>query len=170
MFHIDEYVMHVTGGICQVKGISPLEISGADKNRNYYLLVPIRDLTGKVYVPVDNDVAVRKVITDSEARELIEEIPTIEEIDIDNDKLREARYKEAIKGCDPKDLVKVLKNLNSRRNKRMREGKKTTATDDKYFKIAEDNLLNELAFVLGKEKSEMRTVVHTIIDASVTSK
>lgn len=166
MFHIDEYVMHVTGGICQVKGISPLEISGADKNRSYYLLVPIRDKSGKVYVPVDNDVAVRKVITDSEARELIEEIPSIEEISIDNDKLREARYKEAIKGCDPKDLVKVLKNLNTRRNKRIREGKKTTATDDKYFKICEDNLLNELAFALGKDKSEMRVIVHNIIESA----
>ena len=164
MFHIDEYVMHVTGGICQVKGISPLEISGADKNRKYYLLVPIRDKSGKVYVPVDNDAAVRKVITDDEARELIEEIPAIEEIDIENDKLREAKYKEAIKGCDPKDLVKVLKNLNNRRIKRIREGKKTTATDDKYFKLAEDNLLNELAFVLKKEKSEMRTIVLGIID------
>ena len=164
MFHIDEYVMHVTGGICQVKGISPLEISGADKNRKYYLLVPIRDKSGKVYVPVDNDAAVRKVITDDEARELIEEIPALEEIDIENDKLREAKYKEAIKGCDPKDLVKVLKNLNNRRIKRIREGKKTTATDDKYFKLAEDNLLNELAFVLKKEKSEMRTIVLGIID------
>ena len=167
MFHIDEYVMHVTGGICQVKGIAPLEISGADRNRNYYLLVPIRDKSGKVYVPVDNDLAVRKVITDSEARELIDEIPSIEEIEIDNDKLREARYKEAIKGCDPKDLVKVLKNLSTRRNKRIREGKKTTATDDKYYKIAEDNLLNELAFVLGKEKNEMRVLVNKRIDNSV---
>jgi CarD family transcriptional regulator len=164
MFHIDEYVMHVTGGICQVKDISPLEISGADKNRKYYLLVPIRDKSGRVYVPVDNDTAVRKVITDEEARELIEEIPAIEEIDIENDKLREAKYKEAIKGCDPKDLVKVLKNLSTRRMNRIREGKKTTATDDKYFKLAEDNLLNELAFVLKKEKSEMRTIVLGIID------
>ena len=165
MFHIDEYVMHATGGICQVKDISPLEISGADKNRNYYLLVPIRDKSGKVYVPVDNDVAVRKVISGDEARNLIDEIPSIESFEIDNDKLREARYKEAIKGCNPKDLVKVLKNLNSRRNKRIREGKKTTATDDKYFKLAEDNLPNELAFALGREKSEMRSLVLGIIDA-----
>ncbi|MCR5279692.1 MAG: CarD family transcriptional regulator [Lachnospiraceae bacterium] len=167
MFHIDEYVMHVTGGICQVKGISPLEISGADRNRNYYLLVPIRDKSGKVYVPVDNDLCVRKVITRSEADDLIKEIPSIEEIEIDNDKLREVRYKEAIKGCNPKDLIKLLKNLNHRRVNRIREGKKTTATDEKYFKIAEDNLLNELAFALGKEKNEMRSIVLGIIENPV---
>lgn len=155
MFTVDEYVIHTTGGICQVKNIAPLDIPGADKNRPYYFLYPIKSNAAKVFVPVDNDKAMRKVLTDREAWNLIEDIPNIEEIKIDNEKLRETIYKEAIKSCDCRELVKVIKNLQSRRLKRIEEGKKTTATDDKYFKIAEDNLLSELAFAIGKEKSEM---------------
>jgi len=159
MFAIDEFVIHTTGGICQVKKIAPLEIPGADKDRNYYFLSPVKTNASKVFVPVDNDGAMRKVMTDKEAWELIDEIPAIEEMKVDNEKLRETMYKEAIKSCDCRELVKVIKNLQTRRNKRLEEGKKTTATDDKYIKIAEDNLYSELAFAIGKNKNEMQDII-----------
>ena len=163
MFQIDEYVIHMTGGICQVREIAPLEIPGADKNRNYYFLAPLKENGSKVFVPVDNDAAIRRIYTSDEAEKLIDEIPTIEELTIDNEKLREARYREVIKSCDLRDLVGVLKNLYFRRCKRLEEGKKSTATDDKYIKIAEENLSSELAFVLGKGKDELKDIVSSRI-------
>ena len=164
MFQIDEFVIHTTGGICQVKDIAPLTIPGADKNRNYYLLVPVKEKGSKVFVPTDNPSAIRPVITSDEAWSLIDEIPSIEETAIDNDKLREAKYKEVIKSCDLHELVGVIKNLYTRRLQRIEAGKKTTATDDKYFKIAEENLYSELAFALGKEKSEMQSIIANRIE------
>lgn len=163
MFQIDDYVIHITSGICQVTKIAPLEISGADRNRDYYYLVPLNSKGSKVFVPVDNDSAIRSVITSDEAQKLISDIPSIEELIIDNEKLREARYKEVIKSCDLRDLVGVIKNLSVRRMKRLEEGKKSTATDDKYFKIAEENLFSELAFALGKEKAELKEIVSTTL-------
>lgn len=159
MYKIDEYVVHMTGGICQIKDITSLAISGADKDRKYYLLVPLNAKSSKVYVPVDNDNAMRKICSGEEAKALIDDVATIEELNIDNDKLREARYREVIKSCDLHDLVSVLKNLNTRRNIRLKEGKKTTATDDKYLKIAGENLCSELAFALGKDKSEIKQMI-----------
>lgn len=159
MFEINEYVTHISGGICQILDITPLSIPGADKNRKYYVLQPIRGNGSKVFVPVDNDSAMRKIVTEDEALRLIDEIPNIKEMTIDNEKLRETIYREAIKSCDLRNLVSVLKNLYVRRTKRIEEGKKTTATDDKYFKIAEENLYSELAFVLGRDKKEMRECV-----------
>ena len=159
MFKIDEYVVHMTGGICQIKDITSLAISGADKDRKYYLLVPLANNSSKVYVPVDNDTAMRKICSGDEAKMLIDSVSTIEELNIDNDKLREAKYKEVIKSCNLRELVSVLKNLHTRRVIRLKEGKKTTATDDKYLKIAGDNLCNELAFALGKEKDEVKRMI-----------
>ncbi len=159
MFELNEYVTHISGGICQILDITPLSIPGADKNRKYYVLQPIRGNGSKVFVPVDNDSAMRKIVTEDEALRLIDEIPNIKEMTIDNEKLRETIYREAIKSCDLRSLVSVLKNLYVRRTKRIEEGKKTTATDDKYFKIAEENLYSELAFVLGRDKKEMRECV-----------
>ena len=159
MFKIDEYVVHMTGGICQIKDITSLAISGADKDRKYYLLVPLSNNSSRVYVPVDNDTAMRKICSGDEAKTLIDSVSAIEELNIDNDKLREAKYKEVIKSCDLRELVSVLKNLHTRKVVRLKEGKKTTATDDKYFKIAGENLCSELAFALGKEKSEIKQMI-----------
>ena len=122
-------------------------------------------------MPVDNSSAIRKVMTGEEAWKLIDEIPCIEEMQVDNDKLRESMYKEAIRSCDLRELVKVIKNLRSRRAKRLSEGKKTTATDDKYFKIAEDNLYSELAFAIGRQKNEMEQVIteriHSVLNSAI---
>lgn len=159
MFEVNEYVTHISGGICQIKDVTPLNIPGADKSRKYYVLQPIRGNGSTVFVPTDNDSAMRKIVTEDEALKLIDEIPDIKEMAIDNEKLRETIYRDAIKSCDLRNLVSVLKNLYVRRNKRIEEGKKTTATDDKYFKIAEENLYSELAFVLGRDKKEMREFV-----------
>ncbi len=163
MFQINEYVIHMTGGICQVRDIAPLDISGADKDRKYYFLAPIKAQGSKVFVPVDNDSAMRKIVTESEALKLIEDFPTIDEAVIENDKLRETKYKEVIKSCDLSALVSIIKNLHTRRLKRLEEGKKNTATDDKYIKIAEENLFSELAFVLKKDKDEMKEYFFSVI-------
>lgn len=165
MFELNEYVTHISGGICQIKEITVLNIPGADKNRTYYVLMPVRGNGSTVFVPTDNDTAMRKIITEDEALKLIDEIPCIEEMTIENEKLRETTYREVIKSCDLRSLVSVLKNLYVRRNKRIEAGKKTTATDDKYFKIAEDNLYSELAFVLGRDKKEMRECIFERIEA-----
>ena len=155
MFEVNEFVIHTTGGICKVTDIAPLDMPGADKNRKYYFLIPIKERGSKVFVPVDNPAAIRTVMTDEEAWELIDEIPGIEEMQVENDKMREAKYKEAIKSCDCRELIKIIKNLYSRKLERLKEGKKTTATDDKYFKIAEDNLFSELAFATGRSKEDI---------------
>lgn len=159
MFHVNDFVVHPTGGICRVEKIAPLEIPGADKSRDYYFLIPIREKGGKVFVPIDNESTIRSVMTCDEAWKLIDEIPSIEELFVETDKQRELRYKEAIKSCDCRELVKIIKNLYARRKKRLEEGKKTTATDDKYFKIAEENLYSELAFAVGKERDEVESVI-----------
>lgn len=159
MFALNEFVIHSTGGICKVVDIAPLNMAGADKDRNYYFLLPVNEKGSRVFVPVDNSAAIRRVMTDDEAWELIDEIPGIEEMHVDNDKQRESMYKEAIKSCDCRELVKIIKNLQSRKLKRLSEGKKTTATDEKYIKIAEENLYSELAFAVGREIKEMQQLV-----------
>lgn len=159
MYKIDEFVIHMTGGICQIKDIAPIDLDGADKSKDYYLLVPLKTPGSKVYVPIDNDSAIRPVYTQEEAGKLLSDIPAIPETEIENEKQREIIYKTIIKSCNLRDLVGVLKNLSARKNKRMEEGKKNTATDEKYIKIAEENLVSELAFALGKEKAEVKEMV-----------
>ena len=153
MFQIGEYVVHGSNGICRVNDITQLDIPGSDKNRKYYILIPVGEKGSKIYSPVESSskVQTRKVITKKEAIQLIQEIPGIEAAWIENDKIREMVYKEALKSCDLRELVKIIKNMYLRREERFSKGKKTTILDDRYFKLAED----KLSFVMGEEREQI---------------
>ena len=52
--------------------------------------------------------------------------------------MREQSYKDAIKANDPEALVAIIKMIYQRKQTRLAQGKKCTATDAKYFQTAEN--------------------------------
>ena len=158
MFKKGDFVVNTNNGICEIKDVVTMNMSGTDKE--YYLLVPINEQTAKVYVPVDlSTQRIRLAMNKDEALSLIESIPDIHETYIENEKERERTYKEALNSRDPKRLVGIIKTLYLRRQKRLDAGKKNTAVDDRYFKLAENHLHNELAFALEIDKSEILELI-----------
>ena len=75
--------------------------------------------------------------------------------------MREQSYKDAIKTNDPEALVAIIKMIYQRKQKRLAQGKKCSATDARYFQIAENLLYVELGVALEKPKQE---ICKTIID------
>lgn len=164
VYQVGDYVVKVNTGICRIEKMMHFDV---DKQKLYYLLVPLADTNMKLYVPVENAQKVlRKVLGEEEAWEVIHDIPKIEEICIENEKQREEKYKEAIRGCNPKKLVSIIKTMYQRKQKRNAQGKKNTATDERYFKLAEEYLYAELAFALGKNKNEMCKFIQETIEKS----
>ena len=78
---------------------------------------------------------------------------------MENDKLREEKYKECMRTCECQDWVRIIKTLYARMQKRLAQGKKVTATDERYFRMAEDNLYSELAMALEVPKDEMENYI-----------
>ena len=64
--------------------------------------------------------------------------------------MREQNYKEAVKANDLEALVAIIKMIYQRKQKRLAQGKKCTATDARYFQIAENLLYMELGAAIGK--------------------
>lgn len=156
MFEIGEYVMSTGNGICRIEDITHPEFVTSNSDKMYYLVVPVDEKTSKLYIPTDNAVGkIRGVMKEEEVDSLVNEIPHIEEVWVDNDKQRENAYKQYIASEDPRKLVSIIKSIYNRKQERMSNGKKSTAVDDRYFKLAEHILYSELAFVLGKETDEM---------------
>lgn len=119
------------------------------------------DEKDKIYVLVSNsDLRLRLCLT-KEAWNLIKRIPEISTAWINNEKMREQNYKAAIKANDPEALVAIIKMIYERKQKRLAQGKKCTATDARYFQMAENLLYMELGVALGKPKEE---ICKTIID------
>lgn len=159
-YEVGEYVIYGNNGICQVLDITHPGFSGVDKEKMYYVLEPVHTKGSRIYSPVgSHKVVMRAVMDEEQAEKLIQEIPTVEELWITNDKVREERYKEALVTGEPIEWVKIIKTLYLRGKDRERQGKKITATDERYLKQAEESLYGELGFALGKEKDEMEKYI-----------
>ncbi len=160
MYQKGEYVIYGQNGICKIVDITNPGFPGVDRKIKFYMLEPIGKAKSRIYSRVDSDkVAIRKVMTKENIEDLIQEIPDISELWIDNEKNRENNYKEAMRTCSPKEWVRIIKTLYERGQEREEQGKKITATDEKYLRMAEDNLYSEMAFVLGMEESQMQEYI-----------
>ena len=158
MFEKGSYVVNNNNGICEIKDIVTMNMSGTTKE--YYLLVPVSEPSAKVYIPVDvAENRIRLVISKDNALDIIKRIPSIECIWIENEKEREKIYKEALASREPARLISIIKTLYLRKKERTDAGKKNTAVDERYFKLAENQLHSELAFALGEPKQNITKII-----------
>lgn len=97
----------------------------------------------------------RDIISKEEAEQLIMQLNDFPLLRIESDKLREEQFKQAIKSCDCKEWIKMTKTIYYRKQERIAQGKKVTATDERYFKMAEDYLYSELSVALKIKKDEV---------------
>ena len=153
MFSKGEYIICGSNGVCMIEDICSPPLAGVDKKRKYYALQPVYQKTCTVYTPVDNEkVIMRKILSHEEASDLINSVVTIEMIWDANDKVRESRYREAIRTFECNELIRIIKSLYIRKDERFAEGKKSLTTDDKYLHQAEELLYGEIAVALSMTK------------------
>ena len=168
MYKEGEYIICGNNGICQVEGTTTLNLDGVDKTRQYYLLKPVFSNKSTVYKPIDlDDGTLRKALNKSEAEDLIKEIPNIETLAIADEKTLEKTYKELIHSSNPVSLVKLIKTIHMRKEKRLLKGFKITALDSRYFKQAEDFLYGELSVALDLPREDVRVYVNRQIDEHI---
>lgn len=160
MFDVGDYIVYGQNGICKVADITHLNLDGVDDSRLYYVLIPEKTRDSKLFCPADNDrIVIRKVISADEAMQIIEESKSIEPLHITNERARDDSYKIAMKSCDLRQGISVLKTLLIRKKEREEIGKKITATDERYLKQAEEGLFSELAIATGISKDEVKEIM-----------
>lgn len=160
MFEKGEYLVRGRNGVCRVTDVTTLNFGGVDKKRRYYVMTPVYQQTSKVYVPVDTeDTSLRRILTKEEIIHLIDMIPEIETIEISNEKMCEELYRGCMQepGCE--GFVKVLKTLYLRKKKRREAGRKESAVDGKYQRLAEDSLYGEIAVALDIPKESVEEFI-----------
>lgn len=160
MFEKGEYIIYGTSGVCKIEDITTMNMASVPSDKLFYVLSPSSQKGGKIFTPVDNQKTImRRVLSEKEAKELISEIPEIEELWITNEKMREENYKACMRSGDCRDWIRIIKTLYLRKQQRNAQGKKITATDERYLKMAEDYLYSELEIPLGIPKAEMEDYI-----------
>lgn len=160
MFQVGDLIIYGSNGVCRVENIGSMEMQGIPSDRIYYTLVPVYEKKSKLFTPVDNaKVVMRPVLTEQEANDLINHMEEVQVFAIEDEKNRDLVFKEALKKCDCLELVRIIKTIYEKKLARQAQGKKITAGDEHYFKMAEDTLFGELAIALGVEKNEVGTLI-----------
>ena len=168
MFEIGDYVVCGNKGGCVGENIAALDISGVDKERQYYILKPKYQSGSTVYVPVDSPRdSMRHVLEKEEAQRLIAAIPEIPLLSITNEKLSEQTYRECLRTGSCEEWVRILKTICLRKEKRLKAGRKVTAVDAKYFRMAEDSLYGELAVALDMNRKELEEYIAGEVEGKV---
>lgn len=167
MFQKGEYVVYGNSGVCEVVDIGTMSMAGAVKGRLYYTLLPVYSNGSRIYTPVDNEkIVMRNVLSKEEALEFVEKIPGIEPLGVSNEKEREELYNQKMKTCSHVEWTKIIKMLYLRRKSRMEGGKKLASVDERYLKMAEDNLYGELAIALDIKKDDVEDFIAGHIDGT----
>ncbi|MCI8373358.1 MAG: CarD family transcriptional regulator [Lachnospiraceae bacterium] len=157
MFEIGQYIVYGSSGVCKVVDIGKSNLSGMSEDRLYYTLEPCYSQKSRILTPTDNKKTVmRCLMTREEADDMIDHAQEAEILWIDNERSRESEYKNVIAKCDCYELIRVIKTIYVRKQERVADGKKVTVSDEKYFKIAEDNLYSELAIVYDMSRDEAK--------------
>ena len=160
VFKIGDLIVYGNAGVCRVVEIGKPPLKGIPDGQDYYTRAPYYAEKSVIFTPCDNEkVVMRPIVSKAEADELISRIPDIGFLGIPDEKKREECYKETIRTCDPHKFVSIIKTIYARKQQRISEGKKVTASDEKYFQMAEDKLYGELAIALEIERTEVKDYI-----------
>ena len=162
LFGKGEYIVYGTTGVCLVTDITTMSAGNLAQEREYYVLEPVGVKGNRIMTPVEGNKSIlRPVLSKEEAYCLIDEIGEVDELGILDDRQRESRYKEALKTCDCRQWVGMIKTLYFRKKDRMSRGKRLTEVDERYLKKAKETLYRELSIPL---KIPAEEVEHFIME------
>ncbi len=87
MFEKGNYVVCSKNGVCIVEDIGTPEFLASSKGKSYFVLRPVYNPAGKLYIPVETaEEKMRPAMTAQEANDLINDMPGIELLSIANEK------------------------------------------------------------------------------------
>lgn len=151
--------------VCEVAAVREAYFEG----RDYFELHALFENALKLFVAVDEaeSSALRPVMEKREALALVDSIVDADGIDeaalkpgAPTPTLLERRMKEEydkrLKTFAPEDLIPIMKSVHERTARREGAGRQITATDKKYFDLAEGLLCDELSVALDIPRDKVR--------------
>jgi CarD family transcriptional regulator len=147
MYKVGDLVMYRNIGVCRVVDI--VEREQFDQVGTYYTLKPLNDDKSTIFVNIENKkVMMRYLIPADEMREIVENIGKVDGYFCDNDRERDAHYRELINSGDTMNWVQVIKGLYVRKQDRNRKGKDLSQQEERLFRTAEKLFYSEIAYSL----------------------
>lgn len=154
MYKINSFIVYGKK-VCKIVDIKKNHFN----NEDYYLLVPIDDSSLKIEIPVSNKLNnTRELISKEDVLKIINDIPNIETIQVD-ERFLENEYKNLLASGTHEDLIKIIKTTYLRNKDRLDNKKRIGDKDKHYFDIAEKYLYNEFSIILDLNFDETKQYI-----------
>ena len=160
MFKINDYIVYGPVSVCKIIDIIEEENPYIGL-KSYYVIQPVySDKSTIIKIPVDSKkVFMRHLISQREVLSIIESIPNLKVLDINNDKQRSQQFKSIIKSSICSDLAQLIKSININEQEKLSSGKKLSKIDEDFKKTAEKLINEEFATVLNIPVEEVSSFI-----------
>jgi len=150
LFQVDDIIVYETFGVSRICEIIEKE------GKQYYVIKPL-NRTIVVRTPVGNNkVVMRRIMTEHEARNLINRLSEIEPLWIDDNKKRTQIYYDILRRGNCIDICRIIKALRTKNAERIKQKRNIPITDKNILDRAERLLLEEVSCVLKMTMEEVR--------------
>lgn len=166
MYDVNDLIMYGGTGVCKISDISNNVFSGSSEDRLYYVLEPLYQ-SGVIYAPVDNEkVFMRPVISEDEAKDLIDTIPQIHTEVYKSSSIQQLTkyYQSVIDTHKCIDLLKLTKSIYAKKTAALKQNRNLGQIDKKFMKKAEELLFGEFAAALQISKDDVEEFIQGRFD------
>lgn len=160
MFEARTMVVYGKNGTCRIEEIAEKKFSG--QKRTYYILRPVHDQGATIYVPVDNEAAgkrMRQILSQEDARRLMEEISDTPDAWIANEKERKEVFQQMLNQGGRRELAMLIRTIYHQKKCLTGRGRKLHAADEQVFKEAKKLLYDEISVALGVDEKQVEAYV-----------
>ena len=152
MYSVGDYIVHPGQGVCLVDEIS-------SEPSKCYLLLPIGQRHPmRISFPIASEDRLRPVLTDAEARAVIEAYPTLEldPFTAKSNALEEEHFRNEIRQGTCLDAVRIVKTFRARIAQVRANNKKPPVAYERILKHATERSLTELSVALDTTVDDVR--------------
>ncbi len=156
MFQVGDIVRYGQSGVCKIQEISDRTFGNV--TQSYYVLTPIFKSGSLVYVPVENETLVEKMLPPLTKEEVAEVISLVREKEVEwiRDFRRRSDFaKKALSSGDRSEALYLIKSIYHHKREILGQGARIHTTDDYFLKDAETLIFTEFSFVLDKSYEDI---------------
>ncbi len=155
-YNAGTHVMYPSGGICYVDAVEKRDFSGTE--REYYIMHPISNPSSTIYVPLDSEKLTSlmlPLVSDADIDSLIADAETVDHPWISDHKVRAEKFDEILHSGRRADLLWLIKTLSAHKEEVTKQRKRLYAADERILSSATKLIVEEFAFVLGLNESDV---------------
>lgn len=167
-FNVGEMVVYGVTGVCEVQEICMKVISAGEGGKMFYVLKPLYQ-EGTITVPCETKIFMRPVISEDEARKIVEAMPSIDVEPYHDRNFNQlaAYYDKALSSPECMSVAELAISLYKKKACAERDKKKLGQVDLRYMKRVDNLLCGELSVALSMTKSEVENQIIENIKAAI---